>query len=113
MQSFPKNLNFLCPDQRTRAYQGLRNVSFSENCVYALNWWPQRLQLFSRYHLTFVLMKLSCVFLDTILSAVRKDGNVLLAVDTAGRVLELTQLLVSLTGYQQSRYNSGQYLLNL
>ena len=48
-------------------------------------------------------MKLSCVFLDTILSAVRKDGNVLLAVDTAGRVLELTQLLVSLTGYQQSR----------
>ena len=58
-------------------------------------------------------MKLSCVFLDTILSAVRKDGNVLLAVDTAGRVLELTQLLVSLTGYQQSRYNSGQYLLNL
>ena len=58
-------------------------------------------------------MKLSCFFLDTILSAVRKDGNVLLAVDTAGRVLELTQLLVSLTGYQQSRYNSGQYLLNL
>ena len=59
--------------------------------------------MFSRYHLTFVLMKLNRVFLDTILSAVRRDGNVVLAVDTAGRVLELTQLLVSLTGYQQSR----------
>lgn len=31
--------------------------------------------------------------MNTILSAVRKDGNVLLAVDTAGRILELTQLL--------------------
>jgi len=30
------------------------------------------------------------------LTTVRKDGNVLLAVDTAGRILELTQLLVSL-----------------
>ena len=49
--------------------------------------------MFSRYHLTFVLMKLNRVFLDTILSAVRRDGNVVLAVDTAGRVLELTQLL--------------------
>jgi len=31
--------------------------------------------------------------MNTILSAVRNDGNVLLAVDTAGRMLELTQLL--------------------
>ena len=30
--------------------------------------------------------------MNTILSAVRKDGNVLLAVDTAGRVLELAQV---------------------
>ena len=82
---------------------GVRNVSFSENCVYKLNGCSQRLQLFSRYHLTFVLMKLNCVFLDTILSAVWKDENVLLAVDKAGRVLELTQLLGNLTGYQQMR----------
>jgi len=33
------------------------------------------------------------MLMNTILSAVRKDGNVLLAVDTAGRILELTQLL--------------------
>ena len=31
---------------------------------------------------------------DNIHTAVRRDGNVLLAVDTAGRVLELAQLLV-------------------
>ena len=38
-------------------------------------------------------------YLDNILTTLRRDGNVLIAVDTAGRVLELSQLLVSiLTG---------------
>ena len=33
--------------------------------------------------------------LDKIVNTLRKNGNVLIAVDTAGRVLELSQLLVS------------------
>ena len=38
-------------------------------------------------------------YLDNILTTLRRDGNVLIAVDTAGRILELSQLLVSiLTG---------------
>ena len=36
------------------------------------------------------------VFVATILQTMRNDGNVLVAVDTAGRMLELAQLLVSL-----------------
>lgn len=40
--------------------------------------------------------------MNTILSAVRKDGNVLLAVDTAGRVLELAQLLDQLWRSEES-----------
>ena len=34
-------------------------------------------------------------YLDKIVNTLRKNGNVLIAVDTAGRILELSQLLVS------------------
>ena len=34
------------------------------------------------------------IFLATILNTMRNDGNVMIAVDTAGRMLELAQLLV-------------------
>ena len=34
--------------------------------------------------------------LDELLTTTRRDGNVLIVVDTAGRVLELSQLLVSI-----------------
>lgn len=40
--------------------------------------------------------------MNNILSAVRKDGNVLLAVDTAGRILELAQLLDQLWRSKES-----------
>ena len=36
-----------------------------------------------------------CVFVANILNTLRRNGNILIAVDTAGRVLELSQLLVS------------------
>jgi len=42
-----------------------------------------------------------CCLLATILQTVRNDGNVLIAIDTAGRVLELAQLLVC-TSYIQT-----------
>jgi len=46
-----------------------------------------------------VYPKLMCFFLlatclDEMLQTARRDGNVLIVVDTAGRVLELSQLLV-------------------
>jgi len=39
-------------------------------------------------------MKLFFLFSATILETMRRDGNVLICVDTAGRVLELALLLV-------------------
>lgn len=43
----------------------------------------------------FVSLMLFKIFLsDIILNTMRKDGNVLIAVDTAGRVVELSLLLV-------------------
>ena len=44
--------------------------------------------------LLFVVCCLLCGDTDNILTTLRRDGNVLIAVDTAGRVLELSQLLV-------------------
>ena len=45
-----------------------------------------------------------CSLTDNIHTAVRRDGNVLLAVDTAGRVLELAQLLVWVSSFQFYRF---------
>ena len=46
-------------------------------------------------HWYFILsLSLSLLCTDNILTTLRRDGNVLIAVDTAGRVLELSQLLV-------------------
>ena len=39
---------------------------------------------------------MSFVFIAEILTTARRNGNVLIVVDTAGRVLELSQLLVIL-----------------
>lgn len=49
-----------------------------------------------------VLLFLVCIlfsgyYLDTIKKTLRSDGNVLLPVDTAGRVLELVQILESVS----------------
>ena len=41
------------------------------------------------------------------MKTIRNDGNVLVAVDTAGRMLELAQLLVS--GFMFSLFLSGFY----
>ena len=38
---------------------------------------------------------ITSVSIDKIVNTLRKNGNVLIAVDTAGRILELSQLLVS------------------
>ena len=46
-QNFPKNQHFLPPDTYTYVrcvYQGVRNVSFSENVAYVLNEWPPEVQ---------------------------------------------------------------------
>ena len=41
-QNFPKtNISNLLIHTRTCAYQGVRNVSFSEDFAYVLNGWPQ------------------------------------------------------------------------
>ena len=47
---FPEKLTFLTPLIRTRAcaYQGVRNVSFSENLAYVLNWWPKHVDYHSK-----------------------------------------------------------------
>ena len=42
-----------------------------------------------------------CVFIDKIVNTLRKNGNVLICVDTAGRVLELSQLLVQSWVYRE------------
>ena len=42
------------------------------------------------------LILFSILFLANIMQTLRKDGNVLIAVDSAGRVLELAHLLVCL-----------------
>ena len=41
---------------------------------------------------------------DKIVNTLRKNGNVLIAVDTAGRVLELSQLLVSYISIKNLKY---------
>ncbi len=41
-----------------------------------------------------------------VLNTLRRDGNILIAVDTAGRVLELSQLLVSGRGCLCNYYSS-------
>ena len=38
---FPENITYLLIRTRTFAYQGVRNVSFSENFAYLLNEWSQ------------------------------------------------------------------------
>ena len=43
--------------------------------------------------MTWLCHVMSCV-LANILNTLRRGGNILIAVDTAGRVLELSQLLV-------------------
>ncbi len=57
----------------------------------------------------FLCSKLSVFFSKAnILKTLRSDGNVLIAVDTAGRVLELSQLLVSNHRYLSLPY-SGKF----
>ncbi len=66
------------------------------------------IDLYQRFKLTFSIVFIAFNFPDNIHTAVRRDGNVLLAVDTAGRVLELAQLLVS-----DTLFNNLQLIPNM
>ena len=67
--------------------ENIAHLSFNVNNLHSF----QEQAVYPKLHGFFLLLG---ICLDEMLQTARRDGNVLIVVDTAGRVLELSQLLV-------------------